>query len=330
MNAQKQLQDIMKKQKKGEGKADNKNAVAALISLVKSDDVRQVAKYLSALHFSVCQNFFLEYCDEASDEEIYDIAAALMEDDNVKSKNTMLFLYPKGFSAIFSLTEKQKFSPAKMIISRILAKADGKKGYAPGAITVFNKIFVSQKDSAGLKELHKQMKSGKIKSDKAEIERLGRFLEFALVSNHEKTKTKEILSDLPKVDSSVRFTEQINEIGFQMLSNIEKSQTDIIALLKKLSAESEARAASASENAELRKKVDELSERLRVSLQMNDVSKNQELVTLKKEISKAVKLDYADFEKSKDKNHSKDLYKVYKSMLSRIFKQLRRLDISFE
>ena len=326
MNEREILQGLMKKQKKGEGKTDNKNAVAALLSLCKTEDERKLAGYLSGLHFSVCQNFFLEFCQDASDKEIAVLANALMEDENMMSKNPTLFLYPKGFAAVYALTEKQKFTPALMIMNRILAKAETKKGFAAGVFTVFGKIFTTHKDSAGLMELHNQLKNGDLRSEKAEMERLARFLNFAQV-NHEKTKTKEILSDLPKEDASIRFAEQVNEIGYKMLGNIEKTQVDIVEMLKKLTADSDASKAQESENAKLRKKVDDLTERLRVSLQMSDVSKNQELVNLKSEISKAIKLDYADYERSKDKGHSKDLVKVYKAMLARIFKQLKRLDI---
>ena len=301
------LNGIKKKQKRGEGKADNKNAVTALMSLRKSIDEKQLASYLAGLHYSVCQNFLLEYCLGATDDEISSLANALMADEDMLGKNPTLFLYPKGFAAVFSLTAKQKYAPALMIMNRILARAESKKGFTAGALTVFNKIFAKSTDYAGLTELHSQLKSGKLNSEKGDRERLDKFLEFAQVSTHEKAKT--------------------TKTEFDMLSNIEKTQKDIVAMLKQLTEDKGTREAQDSENNELRKKVDDLTERLRVSIQMSDVSKNQELVNLKSEISKAIRLDYADYEKSKDKNHSKDLFKVYKAMLARVFKQLRRLDI---
>ena len=327
MDEQKLLEGIMKKQKRGEGKTDNKNAVAALMSLRSSIDEKQIAQYLAGFHFSVCQNFLMEYCVDASDEEIRGLINALLDDESMKTKNPTLFLFPKGFSAVYSLIAKKKYAPALMIINRILIKAEGKKGFMPSTLTIFNKIFTEPKDVSGITQLYYQLESGKIKSEACEKDRLARFLEFAQILHHEKVKTDEILSELPQRGASIRFVEQIKEIELNMLSNIEKTQEDIVAMVKKLSEGCEKKAAQESENAELRSKVNDLTERLRVSLQMKGVSENQELMTLKNEIFKAIKLDYADFEKSKDKGNSKDLFKVYKAMLTRIFKQLKRLDI---
>ena len=327
MNERTVLEKIMNKPKKGEGKADNKNAVAALMSLRKSDDEKQLAKYLVGMHFSVCQNFFLEYCREATGEEINNLINALMEDADMNTKNPALFLFPKGFSAVCSLTKNKKYAPALIAMNKILAKAESKKGFATSSRTVFNKIFTDPTDTAGLVQLYSKLESGKLKSTKEEKDRLARFLEFVQVLDHEKAKTHEILSDLPTEEASIRFVEQLNEVGFGVLRNIEKMQMDSVEMVKKLTADNESRAAQNSENTELRKKVDDLTERLRVSLKMSDVSSSQELANLKSELSKAVMLDYADYEKSKDKGHSKDLFKVYRAMLARIFKQLKRLDI---
>lgn len=46
---------------------------------------------------------------------------------------------------------------------------------------------------------------------------------------------------------------------------------------------------------EAKGQIDELTQRLRASLQMDDISKSQELITLKNDISEALKLDYADY-----------------------------------
>ena len=79
---------------------------------------------------------------------------------------------------------------------------------------------------------------------------------------------------------------------------------------------------------ELESEVQNLTERLRTSLQMDDISKNQEMITLKNDISEALKLDYADFLKSKDNMYNQDLFDAYRSTLSRIFKLLKRYGIS--
>jgi len=74
----------------------------------------------------------------------------------------------------------------------------------------------------------------------------------------------------------------------------------------------------------------DLTERLKVSLQMDSISQNQELITLKKEIVKDLKLEYLDFVKYKDVEYSSDNYEAFRGSLIRIFKALKRYDIVFE
>jgi hypothetical protein len=76
--------------------------------------------------------------------------------------------------------------------------------------------------------------------------------------------------------------------------------------------------------------VSDLTERLRTSLNMDEISKNQELATLKNDISEALKLDYSDFMASKGSEYSPDLFEAYRSTLTRIFKLLKRFGITYE
>ena len=76
-----------------------------------------------------------------------------------------------------------------------------------------------------------------------------------------------------------------------------------------------------------KQQIDDLTERLRKSMQMDDISKKQEILTLKNDISEALKLDYEDFVKSKEKPYEEDLFEAYRSTLSRIFKLLKRFGI---
>ena len=79
---------------------------------------------------------------------------------------------------------------------------------------------------------------------------------------------------------------------------------------------------------EMNRQIADLTERLRTSLQMDEISKSQELITLKNDISEALKLDYADFAKSKENPYSEDLFEAYRSTLTRIFKLLKRFGIN--
>ena len=330
MNEIQVLEGIMKKQKRGEGKADNKAAVEALMSIKsKNNDVNELAEYLVCLHYSVSQNFILEYSDIASSDEVKNLTVALLEEQNMKSNNPALFLFPKGLSAVYALTAKKHYATAYMAINQILAKAEGKKGFAASTISLYRKIFPEPHDSFGLVELYNQVDSGKIKSDRGDKERFAKFLRTVKVLDTKKAKTEEIISDLPKEDTTVRFVEQVNEVGYNVLSNIEKTQNEMLSMIKELMAKSDV-IDKDSEINDLKKQVSDLTERLRVTLQMDDNNKNQELITLKNDIANGLKLDFADYEKSREKSHSKDLFKVYRAMLSRIFKQLKRFGIDLE
>lgn len=81
---------------------------------------------------------------------------------------------------------------------------------------------------------------------------------------------------------------------------------------------------------EVKGQVADLTDRLRTALQMDDISKSQELITLKNDISEALKLDYADFIKSSERPYSDSLFNVYRTTLSRIFKLLKRFGINCE
>jgi len=85
-----------------------------------------------------------------------------------------------------------------------------------------------------------------------------------------------------------------------------------------------------SEIAEKKKEIDDLTGRLRTALQMESISKSQELITLKNDVSEALKLEYADYTISKERSYNEDLFEAYRAMLSRIFRALKRYGITCE
>ena len=56
-----------------------------------------------------------------------------------------------------------------------------------------------------------------------------------------------------------------------------------------------------------------LTARLKTSLHMDEISKNQELSSLKRNISEGLKLEYWDYEKSKECDE--DLFEAYKATI---------------
>jgi uncharacterized coiled-coil protein SlyX len=74
----------------------------------------------------------------------------------------------------------------------------------------------------------------------------------------------------------------------------------------------------------------DLSERLKTSLQMDSITQNQELITLKNNLQNSLKVEYADYIANKDSEFNPDTYGALVGSLARIFKTLRRFGITID
>jgi len=184
-------------------------------------------------------------------------------------------------------------------------------------------------------------------------------------ASQSKTAKKEEQALTPLVNEDEKPKSTVAQIPQGSLAKIETTQSEILSALRKLTEnrtaidslslqvqkkDAEIAAAQAmlrekekqlsTASLELKKSKDELSsseaqvsdltDRLRTSLNMDEISKNQELVTLKNDISEALKLDYSDFMGTKSSECSQDLFEAYRSTLTRIFKLLKRFGITCE
>ncbi|MDR0652446.1 MAG: hypothetical protein LBG12_03965 [Synergistaceae bacterium] len=75
-------------------------------------------------------------------------------------------------------------------------------------------------------------------------------------------------------------------------------------------------------------RISDLREQLRLSMQMDNISQNQELITLKSNLANSLKMEYADYLNSKDSECNSDNYAALIGSLTRIFKTLHRLGIT--
>ncbi|GHV54740.1 hypothetical protein FACS1894216_15380 [Synergistales bacterium] len=82
--------------------------------------------------------------------------------------------------------------------------------------------------------------------------------------------------------------------------------------------------------AELKSEVDDLNNRLAKTLAMDASANNQDMITLKTDISNALKLEYQDYVDNKTAECSQDQFEAYRASLTRIFKTLRRFDIALD
>lgn len=80
-------------------------------------------------------------------------------------------------------------------------------------------------------------------------------------------------------------------------------------------------------NLEQEAKIKELDERLKLSFNADDISKKQELMTLKTDIAKAIKLQYEDFSENKNESCNEDNYEALKVTLNQVFRSLKRYGI---
>ena len=134
---------------------------------------------------------------------------------------------------------------------------------------------------------------------------------------------RKLSSDHTAIDAlTVQLTNKGNEIVDIRAQRDEKEQ-QLKAALTEIN-ELNSKLAKAEGN------VSDLTGRLRSSLNMDEISKNQELATLKNDISEALKLDYSDFIGTKESEYSSDLFDVYRSTLTRVFKLLKRFGITCE
>lgn len=71
----------------------------------------------------------------------------------------------------------------------------------------------------------------------------------------------------------------------------------------------------------------DLTERLKTSFNADDISKKQELITLKNDIGSAIRLQYEDFNEHKNESCNEDNYEAFKVTLNQVFRTLKRYGI---
>lgn len=77
-------------------------------------------------------------------------------------------------------------------------------------------------------------------------------------------------------------------------------------------------------------RTDELTKKLELSFQMDKSTADQDLLTLKTDISNGLKFEYDTFNENIDCECDDDNFEAYKGTITRIFRTLKRLGITFE
>ena len=77
-------------------------------------------------------------------------------------------------------------------------------------------------------------------------------------------------------------------------------------------------------------KAADLERRLSEALRMGGITQSQEVITLKKDIASALRLDYEDFNEQLSAPLNPDVFEAFKASLIRIFRSLKRFGIPLE
>lgn len=122
----------------------------------------------------------------------------------------------------------------------------------------------------------------------------------------------------------------------QLEDSIKSKETEIAQLKTKLEEATKTLHAQVAQieslQDEISRKTTEIAKlnyRLKLSYSADEISKNQELDALKKDIGEAIKLQYTDFSENKNAACTEDNYEALKVSLNQIFRALKRHGVEF-
>ena len=333
-------------------------------------NAKQVAEYLMKLHYSVCLAYFDKAVTLREEKLTAVVEALRANEQFQKDKpQNFLYPKGFGSVLALAKASKYElaFSVLNYILTQAEKSgqfADGcrnnfkKTVINQKGLSVFEKLYeaVSNEDFSA-----KPFEKGRFKRFLDEVA-------SKTISVTETPQTTSVATrpDIVKKEASVpQIKKDLPDNNSDLIDKIESNQADMLGMLHRLTEnctavdilsaqiqkkdeeiavvrsslrekEQELRAAShAVKKSEevlsaTQSQIDDLTNRLRTSLSMDEISKNQELTTLKNDISEALKLDYSDFIGTKSSEYSQDLFEAYRSTLTRIFKLLKRFGINCE
>ena len=324
-------------------KMSNKNrerAVGALLTLAtQGSKTEQIVEFLLKLQYPVCQSFFGELAS-LPNCNIMEIVETLINDEQFQ-KSKAISIIPKGFTSFFALANNKNHQEALLILNQVLIKSEKSNSFSDMCLNNFKKFIVDEGGLPKVISIFQQVMDGLINCSECDQKR---FAKFNMIINDKFVINKEdntpTITDTPTLNDIMKYQQETLAI-LRKLSDNQSIVDHLTSALNQKNAESLEKDRCISvlnadlSNKDIRiteaeKQVLDLTERLRISIHMDDISSNQELITLKNNISSALKLEYEDFVKSKTSPLSQDLFEVYISMLTRIFKLLKRYGISCE
>jgi hypothetical protein len=318
-----------------------------LLDLNRQDsDKVMVAAYLCSLHYSVCQRFFELAVLELPVEQIQAIWAAVRQNAKYKQNNNFVGSLRAFATAAVLIKTKHQF--ARTLLMEAVGDAE-KNGLLPAkALEYFCKRVVDYCQLSVLNELGEQDWDNPDQREKyrrligSAIGQMSKVQPIAQLP--ERQSAVAASPEFLEVNSLLKTAQRANEELRTLLRTIINTNETHVTLRKQITDREEQISEKDRKIAELQVEVaghestivnmqaknDDLKERLAITLQLDTSANNQELITLRTDISNALKLEYQDYLDSKTMDFSPDQYEAFKASLFRIFKTLKRFHINFE
>ena len=317
--------------------AQSRNAVQPLFQLyTEMDNKEKIAEYLMKFRSVACLLFFEKLISMNKElSEIKSLHKAIRETDTYKGNINHVSTY-RAFG-ILAVIIKYKHEYAQEAISITLSDIKTSET----VVKHFKKHVI---DYCGLDAVQKLMEQDW--ENPAARNRLNDLLQQAVSNNsttivHAPTTVKLPDSEPQAVVSCVEELKPL-EVAIKKLIDMAEAPLGTVDSLKKQLSERDERISTlkaqiASHDVhvseleeqlqEREERINSLTEQLKTSMQMDTISQNQELATLKKELAKALSLEYGDYLSDKDKSCNPTTFEGFVGSLKNIFKTLQRYGI---
>jgi len=323
-----------------------------LIELFKTEQSKlKIAQYLMVLKPLVCQLFFEKAIKMLNAEEIESLHTTLCSTDLYK-KNVNHSGVTRGF-LIAAVLIKAGHRMGRSVFMKTLLDAERDGKFSEAVVKLFRaNVF----EYCGGINLISGLENGKWNNPKTK-DRFDRFMRTIRSGNDpvvndpvvtpqdvlkeiEKTHSK-LNSDLKESNREVQvllaalreYNRPILDLQQEMLRR-DAQISGLKNLLKAKEGEINTLQFEAQEKermlSERLVEIDDLKERLKFSLKMDSISHNQELISLKNDLAKSLKIEYTDFIANRDVDCNADSFEAYRGSLIRIFRILRRLGIAID
>lgn len=355
------LTDLTEKAKLN--KTDVKNASTMLLEVHnQSEDVNQVCNFLMGLSIDVSHTFFSEnYSDISEYDGVNDLITGLTNNALFK-KNTRDCSIGRGIAILNVCLENKNYDPCvELLLSTLLALVIKKNSYKASFITTFNKKIISstgvdflklnfkEENKDNLFYFIKQLEDSNLISTSAQ--EVGSIYDEYLAKKDklvgsEPPKGKVTITDLDKSIKELQsiigdMAKKIVELNDKIDGNTDSSTAEPIPTVSTnqdvVITDTSSSSSNDSETELLKKLLDEekkktsdLIEKLELSFNIDAANANQSYITLKADISDGLKHEYNRFNENFECECNNDNFYAYRGAISRMFRTLRRLGITFE